>query len=309
MSAENLKWRINRAVRKSNLPAPARLIMFVLSDMADAKTGVIPEKMTPSLRVLAQEAGLGESTVKEQLLVLEQLGWVLRERPDGERQARHGSTGYQLQIGSAGEKRAPAKRKPRASSKPPKDGSEGQEMAPAEGQEMAPDNESGGQELATRGPGASSSGARRWPPIYKDDDRDDRNDRNAAADAATHGDGGALFDADLPAPKPETENQRANRLARIYTSRVKLSNFNAVFGVVRAAARATTDDGRPLYTDQQITDALNKLADDGWSVSANTLRIAIEGPPRTAFGASVPHQGYRQSPEAKYGRPTRRATP
>lgn len=303
MSAENIKWRVNMAVRRSNLPSTARLIMFVLSDMAEAKTGVIPERMTPSLRDLARETGLGESTIKTQLLLLEELGWLVRSRPNAKAQGRYATTAYRLQIGSAGEERSPHKR---ARSKPSPEAEEGQEQAPSEGQEMAPSEAQGGQEITPRGPGDSSEGARRWPPIYKDDDRDDRYDRNAAADAATHGDGGALFDADSPAPKPETENQRANRLTRVYTDRVQLSNFNAVFGVVRTAVRSTADDGRPLYTDQQITDALNKLADEGWSVSANTLRIAIQGRPRRVpSDTNTPYQGFQNPPQSAYGPPKR----
>jgi len=94
--------------------------------------------------------------------------------------------------------------------------------------------------------------------------------------------------------KPETEGQRVNRLARTYTDRVKLSNFNAVAGVVRKAVRATGDDNQPLYTDQQIEAGLAELVETGWSVSANTLRTAIEGPPvpalRAVSGGSGPYR-------------------
>lgn len=76
------KWEINRAVRASDLPAPSRLIMFVLSDIADAGTAEIPERHTPSLTVLARETGLGRSTVAEHLAALEEGGWLDRLRPD-----------------------------------------------------------------------------------------------------------------------------------------------------------------------------------------------------------------------------------
>lgn len=76
------KWEINRAVRASNLPAPSRLIMLTLSDIADAGTAEIPEKHTPSLTVLARETGLGRSTVAEHLASLEAGGWITRIRPD-----------------------------------------------------------------------------------------------------------------------------------------------------------------------------------------------------------------------------------
>jgi hypothetical protein len=79
--------------------------------------------------------------------------------------------------------------------------------------------------------------------------------------------------------KPETEGQRVFRLARTYTDRVKLSNYNAVAGVVKKAVRETDDDGRPRYTDRQIEDALTQLRESGWGVSTETLRRALERPP------------------------------
>lgn len=68
-----------------------------------------------------------------------------------------------------------------------------------------------------------------------------------------------------------TEGQRVNHLARTYTDQVPLCNFSAVAGVVRKAVRT----GR--YTDEQIAEALGRLADDGRPVTADTLRIEIEG--------------------------------
>lgn len=69
----------------------------------------------------------------------------------------------------------------------------------------------------------------------------------------------------------ETPNKRAQRLARTYTDRVKLSNFPAVMGVVKKAM--TT------YDDETITAALSRLATEGRSVTTETLRIEIEGLP------------------------------
>ena len=107
MAAEGLKWRVNRAVRASTLPAPARLIMFVLSDMADAKTAEIPAERTPSLGDLAEQTGLSEATVKRHLPALESLGWVVPTRPTAAEQARHVSTRYRLAIPSGGSQCTP----------------------------------------------------------------------------------------------------------------------------------------------------------------------------------------------------------
>jgi hypothetical protein len=187
VSAENIKWQVNMGVRRSNLPPAARLIMFVLSDMAVAATGMIPAKHSPSLTDLARETGHGESTIKAQLALLEQLGWVKRTRPSGAERARKQPTYYQLAVGSPGEERPVLKRKPRARSKPSDEATEGQEIALGEGQEIALESESEGQEQAPRGPGASSSRARSKPSYLKDDDQYDQYDQKASANAVAEG--------------------------------------------------------------------------------------------------------------------------
>jgi hypothetical protein len=85
---------------------------------------------------------------------------------------------------------------------------------------------------------------------------------------------------------------------------VKLSNYNAVAGVVKKAVRATDEEDHPLYTDEQIETGLANLIETGWSVTANTLRTAIEGPPvSTLRAASSGYQPYRNStsPDAYEG--------
>jgi hypothetical protein len=93
------KWEINRAVRASNLPAPSRLIMLTLSDIAEAANAEIPERRTPSLSVLAQETGLSRRSVASHLTLLEQGGWISRLRPDvAAARARGERTCYRLTI-------------------------------------------------------------------------------------------------------------------------------------------------------------------------------------------------------------------
>lgn len=70
-----------------------------------------------------------------------------------------------------------------------------------------------------------------------------------------------------------TEGQLVNTLAKHYTDRVPLSNFPAVAGVVRKAVRTQR------YTTQQITDALERMADDNRPVTVDALRIELEGMP------------------------------
>lgn len=86
---------------KSTLPPPARLIMLVLADAADAESAAIPEQFTPSLSELAQYSGLNRATVARHLNDLEASGWVVRVRPDvADARANGAKTCYRLAIGS-----------------------------------------------------------------------------------------------------------------------------------------------------------------------------------------------------------------
>lgn len=91
--------KVTRAVRKSALPPPARLVMMVLADLADYETSVIPESRTPSLTDLAGDTGLSRSTVASALNRLEADGWALRSRPAvGDAWANKARTQYRLAI-------------------------------------------------------------------------------------------------------------------------------------------------------------------------------------------------------------------
>lgn len=93
------RWEITKAVRASDLPAPSRLIMLTLADVADTGTAEIPAQFTPSLTVLTGETGLSRSTVAMHLRALESDGWVVRVRPaTAEALGRGERTRYQLQI-------------------------------------------------------------------------------------------------------------------------------------------------------------------------------------------------------------------
>jgi hypothetical protein len=274
-----MKWRVNMAVRKSNLPSAARLVMFVLSDMADAKTGLIPMKHSPSLADLARETGLGQSTVKAQLASLEQMGWVRRSRPTGGERARHVPTYYQLMVGSPGEERAPAKRNPMARSKPSEEGPDGQEQAIGDSQEMAIENESDGQEQADRWPGDSSSMARSKPSYIKDYDLYDLNDRSAA-DAATP-----------PAQEPEEPKRKrssgtrktakpkepdplgdvAQELTVAFVEAHGQTNVQP-FVAIRGVAKATL--ARKVPRDV-VAAAMEAVANNGFPISGATMTVEL----------------------------------
>lgn len=74
-----------------------------------------------------------------------------------------------------------------------------------------------------------------------------------------------------PLPVTPTVNQRANALARIYCDQVPLSRFPAIAGIARKAIAA----GR--YRDDEIAEALTRLAAEGRPVTVDSLRVALEG--------------------------------
>lgn len=93
---------VQRAVMKSQLPAPARQIVLTLCVRADFKTAAIPDEHTPSLTDICNETGLGRSTVARCLNQLEKCGWVDRDRPEVVKARTEGArTRYQLMIGSS----------------------------------------------------------------------------------------------------------------------------------------------------------------------------------------------------------------
>ena len=73
--------------------------------------------------------------------------------------------------------------------------------------------------------------------------------------------------------RESTEGQRVNALTKVYTEVVPLSNFPAVAGVVRKAVRVG------LWDDQTIAEALDRLGQDGRSVTTDVLRYELTGFP------------------------------
>lgn len=93
------KWQVNLALRQSTLPPPSRHIMLALSDIADPKTAVIPDERTPSLAELTTWTGYDKSTVTRHLDLLDETGWLHRDRPDRIVARRDGvRTKYRLMV-------------------------------------------------------------------------------------------------------------------------------------------------------------------------------------------------------------------
>lgn len=82
----------------SSLPAPSRHIVLTLLLWSDNATATILRQHRKSLSEIAQATGLSRRAVTEHLDLLDQAGWVERNRPSLE-EARAGTkTGYRLLI-------------------------------------------------------------------------------------------------------------------------------------------------------------------------------------------------------------------
>ncbi|MEU8158012.1 hypothetical protein AB0B94_30535 [Micromonospora sp. NPDC048986] len=74
-----------------------------------------------------------------------------------------------------------------------------------------------------------------------------------------------------PSSEPRTETQRSKVITDAYYEVEPMSNWNAVNGVVRKAIRSNK------FTDDEIRDAVLRLAKEGRGVSVETLRIELVG--------------------------------
>ncbi|GAA3455914.1 hypothetical protein GCM10018962_77480 [Dactylosporangium matsuzakiense] len=93
------RWDVERALRGSTLPAPARHVALTIATWCDPDTAAVPARYTPSLTGLADATGLGRSTVARHLDLLESAGWLVRRRPTvADARRRHERTLYRLRV-------------------------------------------------------------------------------------------------------------------------------------------------------------------------------------------------------------------
>lgn len=158
VARKNLKWQVHEAVMDSLLLPPARLLMFVFADLADAETGEIPEerKDGASIKELARRSGYDPATVKRHKRDLIALGWLRYEAPDSRRQSSHETGEYTILIG-----RNPDP-KPVAQSAPP---AEAHSEPPPEAQGALPNGDPAAQGAPGGGAGCATPEAQGAPPI------------------------------------------------------------------------------------------------------------------------------------------------
>jgi hypothetical protein len=300
------KFILTDAVFSSGMLTSDRMLMMIFIDKAelygDGTFWFIPEHRTPSLTELTTWSGLGRSTVGKRLNHLEGTGWLKRSRPaTADALGRHERTVYWLAIGET-EERAKPKRPGRGRYAEP--GAAAGLVQPLHEGEQTKEAETLVQPLhdpsAAAAPDpvqplhdpSAAAAHNNQPPTgvgFTQGSQQDPPAHAAAAAAATPPLPGFETTEQTPAPKPKrkgaakkpaaepkppTEGQRINKLARSYTDVVKPSTFHGV----RAAVQAMVRCGE--YSDEQIAAALEHLAlpenRNRLAVSTNTLRIAVD---------------------------------
>lgn len=280
------RWAVERAIMRTNIRPLGRLLVLTLLAKSDNETAIIPDEFTPSLSTLVAATGLARSAVAEHLKYLEDLGWVKRSMPA--RKSKYDRTHYALFVGRDDPSRPSsppcepvvgrAVREEDHSSSPPQGPAVVRtEDYSTDDTDREDDVSAGNEQSATRTTESSS------PP----------HGHASTKDLSTKGTTKKRAPRKRAAPKPnlgeETEGQRVNRLAKVFTDRVPLSKFLAVAQVVRVAVKAGVSD-------ELITKGLNALADDNRTPTVDALRYAIYGVPPSQFARAKPNQPY-QNPE------------
>ncbi|MGW0033633.1 hypothetical protein ACWDXD_27950 [Streptomyces sp. NPDC003314] len=93
------RFEYERAIRASELKPPSRHLGLTIATWADVRTGIIPDRLQPSLTVLERTTGLSRATVRTHLTLLEKGGWLHRGRPSvAKARVEKETTKYRLLI-------------------------------------------------------------------------------------------------------------------------------------------------------------------------------------------------------------------
>lgn len=93
------RFEYERAIRHSELPPLSRLLALTVATWADARTGVIPARLMPSLTTLEAATGMARGSVRTHLDKLEAGAWLLRDRPSvAAARSEKARTHYKIRI-------------------------------------------------------------------------------------------------------------------------------------------------------------------------------------------------------------------
>jgi DNA-binding MarR family transcriptional regulator len=104
------RYDIERAVERSGLPPIGRHILLFLATRMQQGSTLIPREYSPSLTVIAAATAWDRRTIMRQLNILEELGWLIRHRPDPYlARTRHARTAYTVTPPGLGAETAQAR--------------------------------------------------------------------------------------------------------------------------------------------------------------------------------------------------------
>jgi hypothetical protein len=92
------RWDVERALRESGLPAPARHVALELLTRTEGGTADVPAEFSPSLAGLASDTGMSRREIAYCLAVLESGGWLTRLRDLAAALKRKQPTSYRLHV-------------------------------------------------------------------------------------------------------------------------------------------------------------------------------------------------------------------
>src|SRR5881397_159848 len=93
------RFEYERAVRSSDLPSLSRLLALTVATWADVRTGIMPDRLTPSLTTLESATGMARASVRKHLDTLEAGGWLKRDRPSvAAARAEKARTKYTIKV-------------------------------------------------------------------------------------------------------------------------------------------------------------------------------------------------------------------
>lgn len=264
----------------SSIEPTGRHILLTLLSFSDAATAEIPPAHVPSFTDLERATGYSRSTLIEWMKALGEALWFSRFTAEGEHKQS-----IRLTEGRADATRPKRSRAAKAVDAPYR-------LAVRTDAEAIPPG--GIARTAWRYRAIPPGGTPADPHLLKENSPTESSNPtdldHAATSAADPNDGfaGVDFGPRVPkqpkakrtkpktAPTEETLGQKVNRVARLYTDKVKLVDFHGVRQAVDAAFKSGD------YTEAEITEAIKGLTERRDPVTRNSLRIAIEGQPSWA---------------------------
>lgn len=211
----------------------------------------------PSIAELADCTGLGATTIRRTLRQLEEAGWIKTDATKGGRRQR---AHYRLQFDATAETRP---------ERPSNGGGETRPDGPSIASKTPPERPGSPPETRPERPLNPAGAADVVPRTHIPSEPTTTEGAAVATPGAV--DGGLFDEPSTPQTAERDRSKLAQAITNSYRERVPMSRHPAVLGIVKFALKTG------LYSGEDILAAALRLADEGRSLTTETLRIEIEG--------------------------------